>query len=132
MSNEQVQLAEGFTSEGTFAYDNLYAGEFPRVELKVTIITGQNLVRGALLGKITTGGKYNLSLSAASDGSEVPAAILIDDTDATSADKEAMVFIAGQFNEDALTYGTGHTAASVKEALAAKSIYLEKTVPGGS
>ena len=62
-----------FRTEGTYAPDKLIAGNAHLlVGRKVTIISGQNLVRGAVLGKITASGKYNLSLSAAADGSQTP------------------------------------------------------------
>lgn len=57
----------------------------------VTLITGQNLQPGAVLGKITVGGKYTLLAPAAEDGSEVAAAVLFDGVNATAADKPAVV-----------------------------------------
>ena len=95
---------------------------------KVTIITGQNLTRGAVLGKITASSKYNLSLSAAVDGSEVPDLILAEDCDATAADKEALAYSRGDFNQNALTIGTAHTVASIKEGLRDKGIVLIDSV----
>ncbi|MGL6222783.1 MAG: head decoration protein [Steroidobacteraceae bacterium] len=118
-----------FQTEGTFTPDNLSAGDYPVRTRKVTIVSGQNLVRGALLGQITTGGKYNLSLSAASDGSQTPRAILAEDIDASGGDKEAVVYISGDFNERAITYGTAHTAATVREGLRDQNIYLHAPVP---
>lgn len=58
---------------------------------KVTLISGQNLLTGTVLGKITASGKYTLHNNAAADGSEVAAAILYDDTDATSGDKPCVI-----------------------------------------
>lgn len=112
----------------TFTYDDILAGDFPVVTESVTIATGQNLVRGTVLGKITSGGKYVKSLSASSDGSQTPDAILLEDCDATSADKVAPVALSGEFNQNALTIGTGHTAASIKAGLRAKSIFLKDSV----
>ena len=118
--------ASGFSSQGTYSPDNLIAGEFPRVARKVTIGTGANLVAGAVLGKITATGKFILSASAAGDGSQAPDAILAEDAAAAAADKEAIVYFSGEFNELALTYGVGHTAASVRDTLRDKSILLTK------
>lgn len=112
----------------TFTYDDILAGDFPQVTESVTIITGQNLVRGTVLGKITASGKFTTSLSASSDGSQTPDAILLEDCDATSADKVAPVALSGEFNQNALTIGTGHTAASIKAGLRAKSIFLKDSV----
>jgi hypothetical protein len=95
---------------------------------KITIISGQNLVRGAVLGKITASGKYNLSLSAASDGSQTPDLILAEDVNATSGDKTAIAYSRGDFNTRFLTIGAGHTAASIKEGLRVKNIILINSI----
>ncbi|HEY8732269.1 MAG TPA: head decoration protein, partial [Candidatus Limnocylindria bacterium] len=67
-------------SQDTLALDALIAGDTDSIiSEKITLITGQNLARGAVLGKITASGKYTLSLSAAVDGSQVPDRILAQD-----------------------------------------------------
>lgn len=118
----------GFATEGTFVPDGLIAGDFPLRTRKVTILSGQNLQRGAVLGAITASGKYILSLAAATDGSEDPSVILAEDVDATGGDAEAVVYISGDFNEEKLILGTGHTVASVKEPLRALNIYLHTPI----
>lgn len=117
-----------FTAQGSHTPDALIAGDFPLQTRKVTVITGQNLARGAVLGIITASGKVNLSLSAAADGSQTPALILAEPVDATAADKEAVAYISGEFNEDQLILGTAHTVASIKEGLRGKSIFLKTPV----
>ena len=112
----------------TYTADTLLAGSFPLTTDSVTILTGQDLTRGAVLGRITASGKFILSLSAAGDGSETPYAVLAEDVDATAADKVATVYLTGEFNEDALTIGTGHTAAGIKPGLRANSIFLKTVV----
>lgn len=56
---------------------------------------------------ITASGKFVLSAAAASDGSETPDAILAETVDASAEDKQAVVYFSGEFNENALTLGTG-------------------------
>lgn len=56
-----------------------------------TLISGQNCVAGTVLGKITASGKYTLHNNAASDGSEVAAAVLLAAVDASAADARALV-----------------------------------------
>lgn len=73
---------------------------------------------------VAEGTKYAKSASAATDGSETPRAILAQDCDASAADKECLVYERGDFNEAALTFGTGHTAATVREALRQRGIHL--------
>jgi len=112
-----------FQTEGTYTPDRLVLGGKP-VAQKVTILTGQNLLRGAVLGKITVTGEYILSLSAAVDGSQTPDAILAQPINATAADKEALAYFTGEFNDAAIILGTAHTVATVWEGLRAKGIIL--------
>jgi len=93
-----------------------------------TIITGQVLARGAVLGKITASGKYNLSLSAAVDGSEVPVAILADAVDATGGDIVSPVYMGGFFDENKLVIGAAHTKASIFEQLRGVGIKLVSSI----
>lgn len=114
----------------TVIYDSLFAGHnVAAVSDKGTLISGQNLTRGALLGRITASGKLTLSLSAAGDGSETPRYILVENTDASAGDKECNFYRTGEFNEAAITFGTGHTADSTREALADLGIFLKTNVP---
>lgn len=71
-------------------------------------------------------GEYRLSLSAANDGSQTPVAILVHDTDATSGDTETLIYERGDFNQSAVTFGTGHTAESVRAGLRALGIFFSK------
>lgn len=106
-----------------YSPDQLIAGNAHLlVGRSVTLISGQNLERGAVLGKITASGKYTLSLSASSDGSQTPDLILAEDCDASAGDASALAYARGDFNVNALTLGTGHTAASIREGLRAKGI----------
>lgn len=68
--------------------------------------------------------KLTISLAAAEDGSQEPFAILLEDVDATNADKNCPVAVEGIFNEEALIYGTGHTADTVRYGLRKLGIHL--------
>jgi hypothetical protein len=116
--------AEGFTNQGDYTPDNLLAGEYPRIERLVTIAAGADLAKGAVLGRITASGKFKLSASASSDGSQTPDAILAEKASAAGADVQAVVYFSGEFNENALSLGAGHTLDAVRLTLKAKSIYL--------
>lgn len=118
-------MSANFQAVGTYTPDHLIAGNSNLLlARKVTIASGQNLPRGALLGKITASGKYVQSASAASDGSQTPDLILSEATDATGADTAAVAYSRGDFNVAAVTLGTGHTVASVQEGLRSKGINL--------
>lgn len=108
----------------TFSPDQLIAGGFPLMTRSVTLASGQTLARGAVLGKITASGKYVLSASAASDGSQVPDAILVDACDASGGDQTVGVYESGEFFGAALTLGTGHTLASIRDVLRDRSLFL--------
>lgn len=73
-------------------------------------------------------GKYKLSASAAVDGSATPAVILAEDTDATSGDKETVAYFSAVVDENALTYGAGHTAATCREPLRDVGIHLQSSI----
>ena len=112
-------------STDTYAPDALVAGNHHLlVGRGVTIASGQNLKRGSVIGKVTANGEYRLSASAANDGSQTPDLILAEDCDASAGDKTALAYERGDFNANALTLGTGHTVASIREDLRAKGITI--------
>jgi hypothetical protein len=102
----------------------LRAGDGPLLSRPIVVASGANAVgailpRGAVLGMITASGKYVLSALAATDGSQVPVAVLAAELDASIADVQAPAYFTGEFADLMLTYGTGHTAATVDAAFAA-------------
>ena len=115
--------------DGVLVHDALLAGNTHLlVGRKVTVAAGQALARGAVLGKITTGGKYVLSAADANAGSQVPDVILAEDCDASAADKTVLAYARGDFNSRALTLGAGHSVASITEGLRAKGITLLSSI----
>jgi len=118
-------MKASFKTEGVFTPDALIAGNAHLLVARtVTIASGQNLPRGAVLGKITASGKYTLSAAAATDGSEKPDLILAESADASAGDKPALAYSRGDFATSALKLGDGHTPASITEGLRAKGIAL--------
>lgn len=118
-----------FATEGAYAPDGLIAGNAHLlVARKVTIKSGANLARGAVLGAITAEGadkgKYKLSASGASDGSQTPDLVLAEPAPAADADVVALAYERGDFAANAITLGAGHTIASVREGLRAKGITI--------
>lgn len=109
-------------------YNNLITGDYPLKGEEVTLESGQDLNRGALLGKVTASGEYKLSASGAGDGSETPVAILADTTDASTAATKCVAWIKGEFNYRAMTFGTGHTYENTKDALAQKGLILRDAI----
>ena len=108
-----------------YEVNEILTGAYPALPVMIVLAAGQNLPEGALIGKITASGKYVLSLAAATDGSEVPVAITSTPIDASSADEKGVAYVSGQFVTRHLTFGTGHTVASVKDGLRDLNIYLD-------
>lgn len=121
-------MTEQYLNTETFNLDDLLGGDYPLVTKEITLLSGENLSRGAVLGKVTASDKYRLSDAGASDGSETPVAILAKDTDATTQDTVTVAYLSGEFNERALTLGPGHSLSSVQEGLRDLNIYLKPSV----
>jgi hypothetical protein len=87
----------------------------------VTLISGQNLKCGAVLGQITTGGKFTLHAAGASDGSQNAKAVLLFDTDASGGDTKAVVLARGPavVSNQALIFAGGISAPNRATAIAA-------------
>jgi hypothetical protein len=93
---------------------------------------------GAVMGKVTATGKWKLAKSAAVDGSQTPAGILIinglgSSTDivlAANTDTKAVVLARGPVivADAALQLGTGTTLAAATTALKALGILVEVAV----
>lgn len=122
-------IAAGFTDQGATRPDNLIAGEYPRVSRLVTITGGVALPVGAVLGRISADGRYRIGTLEAEDGTQTPDAILAEAVDTTAGDRQAVVYFTGEFNELALSLGTGHTLDSVREAFRDRSLFLRKNQP---
>ena len=59
----------------------------------VTVVSGQNLIAGSVVGKITASEKYAKYDNAAVDGTEVAAGILFDAVDASTADADGVALV---------------------------------------
>lgn len=123
-------LQPGMTTE-SYTSDQLIAGQFFRVTLGNATLTGGQgvLARGTLLGQTTATGKYVVCTAAATDGSQVPSAILADTYDTTAGDVVgAGLYLTGEFNVNRVTFGAGVTAANAFAALRDVSIFLKSSV----
>ena len=110
-------------SEVVYTPDNLFAGDFPISTESATIVSGSGVLpRGRILGFIDASGKLTNATAGATDGTELPYAVLAEAVDATSSDVEAPVYLSGEFNPDALSVGTG-TVASWKHKMRNVSLF---------
>lgn len=102
------------------------------VFMNYTLLGGQQLVAGSVLGRITASGLLRLSDPTNGDGSEVPMSVLCEDVatfaqdGATPKDTPLSVAVHGMFNQTALTFG-----ASVAHGSAAYLTMLEQLRAAG-
>jgi hypothetical protein len=102
-----------------------YAGEFLVSEGNgrisrdtITVLSGQTLQPGAVLGKVTASGKYKALAPAADDGSEAAAAILYGAVDASGGDAEGVAVLRlAEVNAAELVWPEGIEAAEKATAL---------------
>lgn len=108
----------------SYVPEQLAAGHFPVMIDMAVIATGQNLQRGAVLGQVTASGEYRLCKTAATDGSEAPAAILDLAIDTSQGARPAPIRLTGEVLASQLTLGEGLTLAKAKAALRALCLFI--------
>jgi hypothetical protein len=87
---------------------------------KVTILSGQTVVPGQVLGKVTASGKFKALTPGASDGSEVALAIAYAAVVASGADAPGVVTArSAEVNGPSLTWPAGISAPDKTAAVAA-------------
>lgn len=125
MAANSVNHYPAYGTAGAFVPDNLQAGDFPVKTKTVTLKAGTAYVRGHVLMALADAdlGKYGAVTTDAS-----AKYILLEDMDATAADKKATVAITGEYNGRSLTLGSGATLAGVTAALEPLSIFVRDAV----
>jgi hypothetical protein len=73
-------------------------------------------------------GNYILSVKTASDGSQVPSAILAGSTDASVAPQLAGAYLLGEFNQNVVSFDASWTLPALQTALRPFGIFLKSTV----
>lgn len=121
-------MSASFETAGTFAHDNLYAGDHPVIVGKVTVLNGQNLARGAVVA-LDAASKAVLVDSTAGDTGDprrTAYGIVANAVHADGADADGLVYLAGHFNELALEFGGSDDADDHRAALRTLGIFLSK------
>jgi hypothetical protein len=112
-------ITEGLNLGDLLKYEapNLYSRE------QVTVVAGQNLELGAVVGRITATAKFKVFDPAATDGSELPAGILLGACDATLIDRDDALLLArhGMVASNAVIWPAGITTEQKTTALAQMS-----------
>lgn len=73
-------------------------------------------------------GAYKMARAEATDGSEVPCAILVDQANAAAGDVNAGVYLTGEFNGNALIYDAAWTVAQLTALLRRWNIFVKGQV----
>lgn len=121
-------MPDQYVSSDSFSYPNLIAGnKFPIMTDRVKLKAGSSYMAGSVLAIITATDKAVLVDSTKSDGSQTVHGILAADVDATSEDKDAVVYLTGEFNQAALKFGGTDTVATHKYAMRKIGIFLRTT-----
>lgn len=119
-------IAEGVRSQGEWQPERLIAGTFPRITRIATLEGTTPLTPGAVLGRIQASGAYVLSDASATDGSQVPDAVLMEPVDLQGSPAQGHVYLTGEFNALMLNFGPGHTLASVTDAFRERALFLRQ------
>ncbi|EPD4090381.1 head decoration protein [Klebsiella quasipneumoniae] len=122
----QNQFAPGMKSS-LFVPDQLVVSTLQLVTDSGTI-TGGTFLRGTVLGKITASAKYTKSVKTATDGSQNPVAILVDNVDASTTDQNGGLYLMGEFNQNRIVYDNTWTVADLKSALRPLAIFLKDSL----
>ncbi|MFK3911365.1 head decoration protein [Enterobacter cancerogenus] len=114
--------------QDTFIPDQLIAGPLQLVTETVTVAKGAAYVRGTVLGVVESSGEYTLCVKSATDGSQNPSAILVDNIDATEGEVRAGVYIMGEFNVHRITADSSWTPAALGTEMRKYSLFLKDAV----
>ncbi|MBN5283369.1 head decoration protein [Serratia ureilytica] len=123
----QNQFAPGMKSS-LFVPDQLVSGPLQLVTDSVTIGVSGALKRGTVLGVVTATGAYIPSKKDATDGSEKPSAILVDNVDTTTTVQTGGVYLMGEFNQNRLIFDASWTVAELKAQFRPLAIFLRDSI----
>jgi hypothetical protein len=79
----------------------------------MTISNGENVARGQLLGVVTATGKLKASVSTATDGSQIPKYIAIENIDASASDINTDVLASGKVAKSKLVFANNETIDTI-------------------
>lgn len=109
--------------------------KFCRENVTVNEAAAKEYLIGTVLGKVTATGKYKISVQTATDGSEVPAAVVLEDKSiAATTDTKVVVMVRGAaiLSRDKLildaTFNTQAEKDFVYASLEAKNILTSTTI----
>ena len=107
-------MIPGYGTLSSNTPDEILASGDGIVTLGVTVKSGENLVKGTVVARDSVSGKYVAYAPAGSYSSDVAVGILSEKIDASLADQQAVIYIAGVFVVGKLT---GYDAAALVDFL---------------
>lgn len=110
-----------------FVPDQLIAGNLKLVTEQVTVASG-TLIRGTVVGRVTASGNYIASVATATDGSQVPAGIVVDTIDASSAPAQGAIYVMGEFNSNYMTYDASWTLSALTAAARPNNLFIKTSM----
>lgn len=117
--------------EGTALPDAAAGAAYNQHGLAFTITAGGTAFVAGDTFTITVeeaAGQYTSCVKTASDGSQTPTAILVDDADGSAGPVEAGAYLMGEFNARRVKYDASWTLPLLRAALRASGIFLHATV----
>ena len=107
-------------TEGTHAGEFLVSEGNGHISRKaITVLSGEDLVAGAVLGIVTASGKYAEHDPGAADGLEDAVLILFDAVDATAGDADGVAIARdAEVNGDEIVWKTGIIAGDITDGIA--------------
>lgn len=125
---DTYQLRLGATTV-TFVPDQLIAGNLKLVTQTVAFSQGAvALPRGTVVGRNSTTGQYALSVATATDGTQVPAGIVVDTIDPTAGTTSGSVYVLGEFNYRYLSFDSSWTEDALVAACRQSQLYVKRSV----
>lgn len=107
-------------------------GAYSDAELDFTITAGGTAFvagDGFVITVAAGSGKFQQCVATAVDGSQVPAAVLADTTDASGGDVNCAAYLSGEFNGAALILDASWTLAAITPLLRKVNCYVRTAVP---
>lgn len=105
----------------TFTPDNLIGTQTPK-SFVLTLKSGENVVRGEVLGYETTTDKLRSYNSGGSNGIQNFYGIAAETVDASGGDTKIVCYIQGEFNINSLVFGTSGDSATQAVINAARAL----------
>lgn len=114
----EYNFAAGGPATETFTPPHLFAGSAEVATKPGVLASGQGVVvLGQVLGLLTASGKFAKHTPGATDGTQNAVAVAAFPVDATAADANLSVYIAGEFSVDALVFNAATNTDALKLAV---------------